>query len=309
MREVQGNQTIRIDAAGIGQRLDVFLTAELNDISRRHIQASLAAGLIDVNAQPKAKASYRLKLGEVVTIRGIMEPVPEQLMASPTGLVIIYEDANILVIDKPSGLIVHPKPGSAEPSVAGSVEALVDDADMIRPGIVHRLDRDTSGVMVIAKHSAAKQHLQAAFKARTVQKTYWALVHGRTGLGVQRLSFGLNRSAKNPTRMEVDPLGKPSETLIRSLAYGKLVSLVEAQPTTGRTHQIRVHLSALRHPIVGDRLYGLSSDISLRHRLMLHAYSLRLPLLDGSLRTFMARPGDDFENVLLEFDCDYEVGE
>ncbi len=287
-----------------GVRLDAWLAQILPEYSRGAWQKHIKIGNVTLLGKAQ-KPSRMLNAGEMLTVVGLPERIEIAQLAAVDDLPILYEDNDVIVINKPSGLISHPKPGSHEPSVSGSLLAHVEDTDVVRPGIVHRLDKDTSGVMIIAKHQEAKKSLQAAFKARSVEKEYHALVWGSIGLGVQRINFGLSRSIRKATVMEVDPLGKASETYVQGLSYGDDVTLVQARPTTGRTHQIRLHLATIKHPIVGDPQYGDRPPAG--KRLMLHAYSLRLPLPSGGIKVFTASPGKDFLSVLDDFHCVYPV--
>ncbi len=304
MKPERGGSIIEVGEEMSGVRIDSALYQLRPDFTRTAWQKHLKAGKVAVDGRV-VKPSQLLHGGEQLVVEGEPDRQSIEQIASASEIPIIYEDDDVLVINKPSGLITHPKLGSHEPSVSGSMLARVQDMDNIRPGIVHRLDKDTSGVMIIAKHQSAKQSLQAAFKARAVTKEYFALVHGQVSIGVQRIHFGLSRSTRKATQMEVDPLGKPSETYIQNLTGNDAASLVLARPTTGRTHQIRVHLAALQHPIVGDDMYGQRENK--RYRLMLHAYSLKLPLPNGKIQTFVVPPGEDFMSVLADFHIDYQV--
>lgn len=197
----------------------------------------------------------------------------------------IFEDADVLVIDKPAGLVVHAG------NMKGTGKTLVDlirdkvaDPDEQRPGIVHRLDKDTSGVLVIAKNPSAKAFLQAQFKQRLVKKEYLAAVVGRPRLSRARLDWPIARHVKNPLKRMVRPNGKPAITEYEVLESRNGMSLLCVRPLTGRTHQIRVHLSHLGHPVIGDWLYGRTDSRLARH--FLHALSLQLQLTDGANQPF-----------------------
>ena len=304
MKYDQGEDIIEIGEEMSGVRIDAVLAQLRPEYTRNAWQKHIKSGQVKLDGR-EVKPSYIVKGTERLVVTGEPHKQDIQQIASTQELQVVYEDDDVIVIAKPSGLITHPKPGSHEASVSGSLHARVQDPDMIRPGIVHRLDKDTSGVMIVAKHVSAKQALQAAFKARAVSKEYLALVHGELGMGVRKINFGLSRSTRKATQMEVDPLGKPSETFVQQLSHGDDVSLVLARPRTGRTHQIRVHLSSIKHPIVGDTMYGQRE--SARYRLMLHAYSLKLPLPSGVTKTFTVAPDEDFMSVLRDFHCDYQV--
>lgn len=287
-----------------GQRLDAFLVQQKLDqvMSRGQWQKLVEDQQVILNGR-STKSSHKLRPFDYIQVLSLPTVVVEEepIMIAAELPPILYEDEDVLVLDKPAGIIVHPRPGGVEASIAGTVQSIVEDDDKLRPGIVHRLDKDTSGVLLIAKNVAAKTQLQAAFKARAVEKRYLAVVDGHLGKGIQRLGFGLSRGAK-PNTMAVDPLGKQSETFVQQLSAGERVSLVEARPTTGRTHQIRVHLATLKHPVVGDRLYGNTHQAH-KYRLMLHAWQLTVPLPSGERKTFISPLPKDYLLTMERLEC------
>lgn len=290
-----------IDGSKAGRRVDTVLTMLVPHVSRSLWQKAISDGHVFIDGR-LARAAQKTIFGsriEVIEMPQVAKPV-----LIPTAKPeIIYSDNDVVVINKPAGLLSHPTPGKSQPSVAAAfAQKLGTEADF-RPGIVHRLDKQTSGVMILARNSKAQQHLKSAFMARRVEKLYWALVWGEFGAGVKRLSFGMAPAGKKYGSMRVDPLGKPAETLVRQLGYGKKVSLVEAQPRTGRTHQIRVHLAAIKHPILGDKIYGRADDIS---RQMLHARRLGLILPNGQHQVFEVAPPIDFIATMNSFGVKYE---
>lgn len=294
----QGERRQIVTGAHAGLRLDKVLVDLWPDVSRALWQRAILDEQVLLDGAP-ATARMKPITGSVITVLELPRLAETELIAAPQPK-LLYEDADVLVFDKPAGLITHPKPGAQEPSLAGAVASLVDDPDKLRPGIVHRLDKDTSGVVIVAKTEAAKAHLQAAFRARAVQKLYWALVWGELGRGVQRLNFGLSRSSRHPGRMEIDPVGKPAETFVEQLTQGSEVALVAARPVTGRTHQIRVHLAAIKHPILGDHVYGRNDHIP---RQMLHARELTITLPSGTKKTFTSSLPDDFVATMKAYSC------
>ncbi|MBP9827159.1 RluA family pseudouridine synthase [Candidatus Saccharibacteria bacterium] len=298
--DFQGEKRHLVTGAHAGKRVDKALTELWPLVSRERWIETLRDGDVEVDNMI-AKPSLKLLIGSMIVIKRFPMPRLVDHAQIQPELTIIYEDDDVIVIDKPAGLIVHPTSRKGGVSVAGALRDKVQDSDDLRPGIVHRLDQDTSGVMIVAKHSKAKQALQQAFKARTVSKKYWALVWGELGRGVQRLSFGLSRSVDHPGKIMIDPLGKPSETIVRQISNGEGVSLVEAEPITGRTHQIRVHLSAIKHPIVGDDSYGPKRGGA--PRMMLHAHSLSLPLPSGKRQTFESPLPLDYLQTLEYYQC------
>lgn len=282
-------------------RLDSWLAQNYSEWSRSLWQEAIADGHVLLN-DFKTRNSAQLTNGDEVSIiqwPGLTPDAPLEQTVLPT---ILYEDEDVWVFDKPSGLIVHPASKKfSEQSIAGAVQSLTTDSDTERPGIVHRLDRDTSGALIVAKHTAAKQALQTAWKAHAVKKYYLALVVGPMSLGSQRLAFNLGRSMGRSQKVIVDPLGRPSETIIHTLSQGREMTLVGAEPVTGRTHQIRVHLAAIKHPVAGDALYGGAYEqVS---RLMLHAWKLTVPLPSGEVKTFVSPIPAEFARICEEYRC------
>ena len=222
----------------------------------------------------------------------VPEPAPLDLTPEPDIPVsIVYEDADLLIIDKPAGLVVHPSPGHRGGTLVNALLGLEGGggfggiAGVQRPGIVHRLDRDTSGLLMVARTDAAQHSLMAQLKARRVKKTYLALVLGEVSAEVGRIEAPIGRDAKHRTKMAVVPDGRPSTTGYRVRERFAGWTLLELDLVTGRTHQIRVHLEAIGHPIAGDPVYGtgtarkgprVSGDARPLGRLFLHAWRLQL---------------------------------
>lgn len=212
-------------------------------------------------------------------------------------LQVIFEDDDLIVIDKPAGISVYAGNGRKdETTIVGLIRNKVADSDRERPGIVHRLDRDTSGVLIIARTVLAKQLLQQQFKARTVKKTYVALVVGHPEHERAVLDWPIGRNPKNPLKKAVVGRGRPSITEYKVQQGFRNTTLLEVYPKTGRTHQIRVHLSHLGHPVVGDKIYG-KADPNLS-RQFLHSCSLTLDLPGGARRTFTTALSRDLRNYL-----------
>jgi 23S rRNA pseudouridine1911/1915/1917 synthase len=237
------------------------------------VQELIAAGLVLVNARP-AKGSHRLRGGEHVTVEVRPRP-PLRAEAESIALDVLYEDEDVLAVNKPSGMTVHA--GAGNPSgtlvnaLLGRGQALSQGGDALRPGIVHRLDKGTSGIILVAKNDSAHAKLSESFRHRKVQKTYLALVQGHLTEESGRIELAIMRDPRNRTRMTARRsivLGKAREarTDWRTLARIDGTTLVEVQLHTGRTHQIRVHFSALRHPVVGDTLYGAASQLQVGKR-------------------------------------------
>jgi 23S rRNA pseudouridine1911/1915/1917 synthase len=282
-----------------GERLDRFL-AERTGLSRAEVQRLIRAGLVRVGGRT-AKPSYLLKPGEYVEFEpstarlGLSQPQP-QPEALP--LRIIYEDEDLIVVDKPAGLVTHPAPGHLQGTLLNALLhhcQLAETGDPLRPGIVHRLDRETSGALVAAKTRVAYQSLVEQFKRGEVGKSYLALVHGAIEEDEGLIELPLRRASLRREEIAVDAAGKGAITeffvLGRFPAAGK--TLVEARPRTGRTHQLRVHFRYIGHPIVGDRKYGRKGDPA--PRMMLHAWRLSLwHPRTGRRLEFTAPPPEEF---------------
>lgn len=277
---------ITLVAANTGERLDKWLAGQMPERSRAEIQRWIESGLVTINGHP-AKPSRKLIPGDQLTLT-IPAPAPSHLQPEALPLTILYEDRDLLVIDKPAGLVVHPAPGHASGTLVNAILHHCPDLEGIggvrRPGIVHRLDKDTSGILLVAKNDLAHRHLQAQFKARTVEKTYLALVIGHLTPPAGRIDAAIGRDPRHRQRMAVLPThdGRPALTDYETLTCYTNATLVAAHPRTGRTHQIRVHLAALGHPVVGDIVYGPRRDAFGLGRHFLHAQRLRF-----------RRPSDD----------------
>ncbi len=259
-------------------RLDKYLTQILPQFSRAYLQKLIGQGCVLVNGQ-RTKASQRLNKADRVTVE--LPSLPVRPLAEPIPLAIIYEDEDILVIDKPAGLTVHPAPGHPSHTLVNAVLAhcpsLTMSNELMRPGIVHRLDKNTSGLIVIAKNDFAREYLAAQFKSRTVTKGYLVLVKGRLSSEQGVIEASIGRDPHGRQRMAIVETGKEATTQYRVRKYLDAYTLVEVTPITGRTHQIRIHLSAIGCPVVGDPIYGIKS--AHLNRQFIHAYRLgfRLP--------------------------------
>ena len=263
------------------QRLDIHLSTTFDpSISRSLWQKYIKAGYVSVNQRVVTTPKFEIDETDEIAVK-----LPEQEQAS-AELPVLYEDDDVMVVNKPSGLLTHAKGGlSTEPTVAEIIRPKTSFAsDTDRPGIVHRLDRDTSGVLIIAKTADAAAHLQRQFAQRTAKKTYLAVTDGVPKLAAAKIDLPIGRNPSAPSTFRVDPNGKPAQTTYRVLAATDNQALIELKPTTGRTHQLRVHLAHLATPILGDRVYG-KPDAS---RLMLHAHKLEITLPSGERKTFEA---------------------
>ena len=248
-----------VDEAGV--RLDKYVAEKCTELSRTQAQKLIADGNITVNNRV-AKAGVKLHVGDRVNIT-LPPPPPSPLSPEAIPLNIIYEDNDLLVIDKPAGLPIHPAPGHYSHTLVNAILAylpsLPESDDSLRPGIVHRLDKDASGVMVVAKNSVAQANLINQFKTRSVVKAYLVLVKGRLTPDEGVIEAPIGRDPRNRKRMAVVAEGKEARTQYYVIKHVGDYTLVEVRPETGRTHQIRVHLSAIGYPVVGDSVYGVKS--------------------------------------------------
>ena len=255
-------------------RLDLFLAREQADLTRTAIKRLVAEGHVTVNDLPP-KVSQRLRPGDRLRLT-IPPPVPLGLEPENIAVGVVYQDDHLIVVDKPAGLSVHPGPGHPAHTLVNALLALCPDlpgiGGYLRPGIVHRLDKDTSGLMVVAKTEAAHRALSRQFKDRATKKGYLALVKGIVKPDTGTIDAPLGRHRVHRKRMAVVPGGRNAITGYKVLEQFKEFTLLEALPETGRTHQIRVHLAYLGHPLMGDATYGSRHPALGRH--FLHAYRL-----------------------------------
>jgi len=260
-----------------GERLDVFVARRLPQLTRSRVRRLIDGGFVTVDGALAAKAGVKLEAGQRVQVT-LPPPEPTELEPEPMPLRIVYEDDDLLVVDKPAGLAVHPSPGHSSHTLVNAVLAHCPGLSAIggegRPGIVHRLDKDTSGLIIVAKNDAAHLSLARQLKERQVEKTYLALVEGRVEPGEGVIDAPIARHPRHRKKMAVVAGGREACTRYRVLREVGGRSLVEARPETGRTHQIRVHFASIGHPIVGDAVYGRGRRESPVRRQFLHAQRL-----------------------------------
>jgi 23S rRNA pseudouridine1911/1915/1917 synthase len=265
-----------VDRPGI--RLDRYVSGECGELSRSYARKLIDQGYVTVNGEV-VKASHKLDVGDRVSVT-IPPPAPSPLAAEAIPLTIIYEDSDLLVVDKPAGLTVHPAPGHPSHTLVNAVLAYCPDILAIdgsqRPGIVHRLDKDTSGLMLVAKNHAAHLNLSQQLRARSIVRRYKVLVRGRLSPEHGAIEAPIGRDPRHRQRMAVVSRGRQARTRYRVLGYPGESTLLEATLETGRTHQIRVHLSAIGYPVVGDTVYGTRSPFLGRQ--FVHAHRLRFQL-------------------------------
>ena len=255
-----------------GTRLDRFVAAHCPELSRSRVQELVDGGLILVNGQ-SAKSSQKLRGGELITVRAHPRPAPHAA-AESIPLDVLYEDDDVIAINKSAGMTVHAGAGNITGTLVNALlgrgQALSQSGGPLRPGIVHRLDKETSGVILVAKNDAAHAKLGEAFRQRAIKKTYVALVQGILGEKSGRIELAIGRDPIHRTRMTTqrkswhgEYIANPREARTDWKALGKIdgTTLVEVQLHTGRTHQIRVHFSAVKHPVVGDTLYGAAEEL------------------------------------------------
>ena len=286
------------------ERLDLFVTRRLQELTRSRVRRLIDQGLVTVDGQPAAKAGLRLNAGQRVRVT-LPPPEPSELEPEAIPLRIVYEDEDLLVVDKPAGMAVHPSPGHSRHTLVHAVLAHCPDLSgiggVLRPGIVHRLDKDTSGLIIVAKHDAAHLSLARQLKERKVEKTYVALVEGRVRPQQGVIDAPIGRHPRHRKRMAVVENGRDARTRYRVLREVDGRSLVEVQPKTGRTHQIRVHLASIGHPVVGDTLYGKRSDVFPRQFLHAQRLAFRHPR-SGERMELEAPLAEDLQRALAELE-------
>lgn len=314
-------ETLTVSSDSDGVRLDLFLVSTVPGRSRSQLQRLIKDGHIQVGGQA-ARPNQLVKSGQVVAI-DIPDPVEATPAPEALPIHIVYQDRDLLVVDKPAGMVVHPAAGHADGTLVNALLHHVEDLSGIggekRPGIVHRLDRGTSGLMIVAKHDAAHEELSRQFREREVEKSYIALVWGEVQAG-RRIDEAIGRDPSNRKRMtavsvksdESRRARRSREAVTRIVSaehFGRVLTLARVAILTGRTHQIRVHLSAIGHPVVGDALYGgvhrrVRGDLRAVTRLerpFLHAATLAFKHpSDGRRMAFESELPDDLQRIVDE---------
>ena len=291
VRELQAEQN--------AARLDQYLSQRLRDLSRAQVQRLIRQGWVNVNgAVPRA--SDRVRMGDLIVVT-VPPPAPSSLTPQSIPLNIVYQDREMLVVDKPAGLTVHPSPGHPSHTLVNALLALYPDLPGIggerRPGIVHRLDKDTSGLMMVAKTANAHRDLSNQIKDRRIRKGYLALVSGEVAPRRGVIEAPIARDPKHRKRMAVVQGGREARTQYSALRRVDTFTLLEVFPESGRTHQIRVHLASIGHPLVGDALYGGKSRLLSRQFLHAHLLGFSHPV-SGEYLEFTSPLPPELETLL-----------
>jgi 23S rRNA pseudouridine1911/1915/1917 synthase len=281
-------------------RLDKFMASKV-EVSRSRVQKAIRDGLVSVNKKKINEPDFGVKAGDMVELP---EFASDDLIPSNLELKVVFENTDLAVIDKPAGLVVHPGAGNKEDTLANALLTRFLGIEKVgephRPGIVHRLDEDTSGLIVIAKTQQAYEYLKQAFQDRNVEKEYLALVHGRVAKLHDMIDLPLIKDP-NKQKMRIGQgstlSGKVALTEYRVLSAVDLYSLLKVKLHTGRTHQIRAHLSHIGHPIVGDAVYG-TQDREIIDRQFLHAHRLKFQLMDGTWLELESELPSDLKQAL-----------
>lgn len=299
--------SIPVETEGVGRRLDLYLAEQAFDLSRNRVQKLIETGLVLVNRKPCSDKNYRLQSGDQISVT---IPMPEKAAIEPEEirLDIIYEDEDLLVINKPRGMVVHPAPGHARGTLVNALlnhcRDLSGIGGVMRPGIVHRLDKDTSGLLIVAKNDLAHKSLSAQLKEKKLGREYLALVNGRVKPEIGRIEAPIGRHPRHRKKMAVVSGGRAAVTRYRVLKYYHCYSLLQLKLETGRTHQIRVHLAHLGYPVVGDTAYAKGSpgdlppELSMPQALHARRISLTHPR-SGEKMEFSTPLPDEFKKTLV----------
>jgi 23S rRNA pseudouridine1911/1915/1917 synthase len=287
------------------ERLDKFLVVQLPEFSRSRIQGLIANAFVDVNGQPAKKAGQTLESGCTVTVR-VPAVVPANLVAEDIPLDILFENDDLLVVNKPAGMVVHPAAGHSSGTLVNAVLGYDPEIEGIggeeRPGVVHRLDKETSGLIVLAKNERAHRWLQDQFRLRKVEKTYLALVDGKPPTPTGRVETFIGRDPSHRKKMAIvsESRGREAVSEYKTVESFHKHTLLEFHPHTGRTHQIRLHCEFLGCPIVGDEIYGRKKATVDIKRHFLHAYRLKIILPGEEQPKFFEAPlPEELERVLI----------
>jgi 23S rRNA pseudouridine1911/1915/1917 synthase len=291
-------------STSLPERLDKFLVTQMPDYSRSRLQGLITDGFVKVSGEQVVKSGWMVKTGDTVEL--ILPPTqPTDLVPEDIPLQVVFENKDLIVVDKPAGMVVHPAAGHSTGTLVHAALAHAPEMEGIggelRPGVVHRLDKDTSGLILMAKNDRAHRWLQDQFRLRKVVKIYLALVDGHPPTPTGRIEAPIGRDPAHRKQMGVVPIdkGRESETEYKTLESFSQYAFLEVHPLTGRTHQIRIHLAFIHCPIVGDTLYGHRHPTLPVSRHFLHAARLTIQLPgESTVRTFSAPLPPELEQVL-----------
>ncbi|MBN6089389.1 RluA family pseudouridine synthase [Lactobacillus delbrueckii] len=296
------NREYELTAEESGQRLDKYLAGEMTDLSRSRIKELVQAGEVLVNGK-KSKVSYKVQKGDLIQVT-VLPLEPLKLEAENIPLDIVYEDEDIIVVNKPQGMVVHPAAGRPSHTLVNALlyhtRDLADSPEGFRPGIVHRIDKDTSGLLMVAKNAAARESLEKQLAAKSNKRQYLAIVHGNFAEEEGTIDAPIGRNPKDRKQMAVVEKGKSAVTHFKVLEQYQGYSLVECQLETGRTHQIRVHMAYIGHPLAGDPLYGPRKTLP-GHGQFLHAKTLGFEQPStGEWLEFSVQPPEIFQQTVAD---------
>ena len=295
-----------VEIEQVGKRLDLFVISVIKDLSRMNAKRLIEDGNVKVNSK-NSKVSYKVQNGDIIEIH-IPEAKQLDLKAQEIPIEVVYEDSDIIVVNKPKGLVVHPANGNWDGTLVNAIMAICKDSlsgigGEVRPGIVHRLDKDTSGLLIIAKNDKAHINMSNEIKNRKVKKVYIALVRGIVAENEATINMPIGRSNKDRKKMAVVKNGKEAITHFKVIKRFDKYTLLEVKIDTGRTHQIRVHLSEIGHPVVGDEIYSNGKNEFGVHGQLLHAKSLdfKHPITGKDMHLEAELP-EEFKNVLKKLE-------
>lgn len=296
------NREYELTAEASGQRLDKHLAEEMADLSRSRIKELVQAGEVLVNGK-KSKVSYKVQKGDLIQVT-VLPLKPLALEAENIPLDIVYEDEDVIVVNKPQGMVVHPAAGHPSHTLVNALlyhtRDLADSPEGFRPGIVHRIDKDTSGLLMVAKNAAARESLEKQLAAKSNKRQYLAIVHGNFAEEEGTIDAPIGRNPKDRKQMAVVEKGKSAVTHFKVLEQYQGYSLVECQLETGRTHQIRVHMAYIGHPLAGDPLYGPRKTLP-GHGQFLHAKTLGFKQPStGEWLEFSVQPPEIFQQTVAD---------
>ncbi len=285
-----------------GQRLDKYLAEKMTDLSRSRIKELVQAGEVLVNGK-KSKVSYKVQKGDLIQVT-VLPLEPLALEAENIPLDIVYEDEDVIVVNKPQGMVVHPAAGHPSHTLVNALlyhtRDLADSPEGFRPGIVHRIDKDTSGLLMVAKNAAARESLERQLATKSNKRQYLAIVHGNFAEEGGTIDAPIGRNPKDRKQMAVVEKGKSAVTHFKVLEQYQGYSLVECQLETGRTHQIRVHMAYIGHPLAGDPLYGPRKTLP-GHGQFLHAKTLGFEQpRTGEWLEFSVQPPEIFQQTVAD---------